>query len=480
MKKILFLFALSIPAFFQHSFSQCLVTNPAVELQTATQMPGGCEVIFNLSWEQEVNAGNKFAYIHLWRTDQYPNLYASGQAYAHSSDFPTVPDLSNALATIVIDGNGTISPVIGTEYHPIPAVSVLTTGLSVKKEIVNSVRERMTLRNIRVMVPTCNGAGITGDIWASQADNGKNVHCVSAGVSVVVGNPRVTGLLFCQLPRQYSIQITNVGDTSVELTYNVYIDEGDADYEPTSHDLKITSTAIGPFILAPGAVYQSGIQSYLPYSNLKPYSDNGLWVEVAETGNTHKTIYFISNSCIPLPVNFVSFSAVRDESSVKLTWETSQESDCYGFEIQKKVGKDFSTIAFVASLAPSGNSQSLLSYQYIDFNPVKSVSEYRIRQKDLNGHAKLTEIRFVRGMGQESGMLIYPNPSVNGQVNVLFDSEGKKDVVLYDNAGRLIRQWRAVPGTVLQISNLKTGLYIVKVINVESKAIMSKKFKVIF
>jgi hypothetical protein len=44
----------------------------------------------------------------------------------------------------------------------------------------------------------------------------------------------------------------------------------------------------------------------------------------------------------------------------------------------------------------------------------------------------------------------------------------------------LIRQWRAVTGNVLQISNLKTGLYIVKVIDVDSKATLSKKFKVIF
>lgn len=483
MKRILLMMlvlAITQISFQSRIYAQCEVSNVAIELVSATEVTGGCEVVFNFSWQQEANNGNKKAFIHLWNASQYPDLEGSGLAYNNSADAPTASDLALALTTIVIDGNGSATPTIGLTYYPDPGVPVLTTGLSIVKESISTLSERVMVKGIKLIVPNCSGAGIMGDIWASQADHGQNVHCVSAGVSFIVGNPRVTGLLFCQLPRQYNVQITNIGDAPIEVSYNVYIDEGDGIYEPISHDLKITDTAVGPISLNPGDVNNSGIQSYLPWSNLKPYSDHGLWVEVSQTGTTHKTIYFISNTCIPLPVEFVGFTAQRDEGMVKLNWETASESDCYGFEIQRRSGgSDFTTVAFVASLAPSGNSQSLLHYQFSDFNPVKFVTEYRLRQKDLNGSTRYSEIRFVRGMGQTTGVLVYPNPSVNGQVNVLFDEPAKRDIALLDNTGRMIRQWRGFNGNLLQIDNLHTGSYIIQVISADTRQKITRKFQVI-
>ena len=130
MKKIIFtIFILSL---WNYSFSQCTVTNIAVELKSSIEVNGHCQVVFNFSWDQEVNHGNKYAYVHLWRSDQYPDLNGSGNAYSESSDFPTATDLANALATIVIEENGGPSPYIGYQY-PDSEVPVLINGISVKK-----------------------------------------------------------------------------------------------------------------------------------------------------------------------------------------------------------------------------------------------------------------------------------------------------------------------------------------------------------
>ena len=111
MKKII---TLLIAAFGLYATvaAQCIVSGLAVELHSVVINGNQCNANFTLSWQQEVNNGNKFAVLHLWRTDQYPALEANNLAYTNSSDHPDETDLALALATIVIENNGTANPVI--------------------------------------------------------------------------------------------------------------------------------------------------------------------------------------------------------------------------------------------------------------------------------------------------------------------------------------------------------------------------------
>jgi hypothetical protein len=349
------------------------------------------------------------------------------------------------------------------------------------KENINATTERMTLQNITLIVPNCSGSGITGDIWASQAENGSNVHCVSSNISIVIGNPRVAGLLYCEIPRQYSAQIQNIGFAPITVSYNIYADEGDANYEPTTHDLKLTPVPVGPIILEPGNIYNSGIQSYLPYSAQWPYYNNGLWVEVTTSGIPNKTVYYIDNTCSALPVTFSLFTAHRDRSSVLLKWETSSESANKGFELQRKTGNGgFTAIAFVPTLANSGNSSSPLAYNYTDINTEKGISGYRIKQIDLNGKSSYSEIRAVRGIDQKGKMIIYPNPSVNGEVNILFEEMSENYCIsLIDINGRVYKKWNNLSSTTLKIGNLVPGMYCLQITNEKTKEINNSRLIVL-
>ena len=63
---------------------------------------------------------------------------------------------------------------------------------------------------------------------------------------------------------------------------------------------------------------------------------------------------------------------------------------------------------------------------------------------------------------------VYPNPSNNGKVNVVFgESDDKHDVVLVDMAGRLVKQWKAVRNNI-QINNLTPGIYHLRIVNSET------------
>lgn len=174
----------------------------------------------------------------------------------------------------------------------------------------------------------------------------------------------------------------------------------------------------------------------------------------------------LSNSCITLPVNFKSFTAERNRSVVNLKWETLFETNnVNGFAVQRKTGSgDFVTIATVASRAAGGNSNELLAYTYTDVNTLKGVSQYRIKQTDVDGRVRYTEIRSVRGEGQKGQIILFPNPSNDGKVNVIFeDMAGVRDIVISDANGRMVKQWKGVTSNSIQIENLAGGIYSLQV-----------------
>ena len=169
---------------------------------------------------------------------------------------------------------------------------------------------------------------------------------------------------------------------------------------------------------------------------------------------------------IPLPVLFSSFNANRQNSTVAITWTTALEQNNRGFYVQRNVNGVWTNVAFVFSQADGGNSTSALTYEYRDLNTDGGISQYRIQQVDIDGHVKYTDIRAVRGEGQANKLIVYPNPSVNGNVNVVFeDNNSLRDVFVNDIQGKIIRQYKQVSGNLLLIEKLTSGFYTIKVTN---------------
>lgn len=169
---------------------------------------------------------------------------------------------------------------------------------------------------------------------------------------------------------------------------------------------------------------------------------------------------------IPLPVRFISFNAKRNNSSsVSLTWQTAMESNNSGFAVERNTDGLWNQVAFVPSQAPDGNSQTVLSYSYTDQNNSSGITQYRIRQIDIDGQSKYSEVRAVRGLAQSGNMIVYPNPSSTGTVSVVFeDAAGLRDISLTDMTGRLVKNWQGVSNNNLQIDNLTPGFYALRVI----------------
>jgi hypothetical protein len=168
----------------------------------------------------------------------------------------------------------------------------------------------------------------------------------------------------------------------------------------------------------------------------------------------------------PLPVSLKSFNANRNKNNVQLKWETSTEQNVKGYNVQRNAGKSWETVSFVPSNANDGNSSSNQSYVYNEINNMNGITQYRIQMVEMNGASKSSEIRTVRGEGQVSKLTVYPNPSYNGKINVVFDDvQTHRNVFVNDMSGKLIKQWKTVSNNNLQIDNLLPGMYTIKVVD---------------
>jgi hypothetical protein len=185
---------------------------------------------------------------------------------------------------------------------------------------------------------------------------------------------------------------------------------------------------------------------------------------------------------IVLPVSFKSFTATRNQTNVLLKWETATELNSNGFAIERNTGGTWEQVAFVPSLATGGNSSEALAYLYVDLNNVKGITQYRIKQVDFDNKSKYSDIRAVRGEGQAGNTVVFPNPSFDGRVSIVFDDASLiRDASLSDMSGRILKQWKGITNNNIQIDNLTPGMYSLKIVVPETgeqsvhKIIISKR-----
>ena len=296
----------------------------------------------------------------------------------------------------------------------------------------------------------------------------------------IFNDPTITGFKKCTNPRLLSIGIQTTSITPITFTYSLYKSDGDVNFEPATDDILIGSA--GPFTISAGSPYADANVSYTGNKTLGEKSD--IWVAVTSSQSSNTILELFANQCTSLPVHLTYFNAKRTSSSnVNLSWQTAQELNSSGFEIQRQVGNaSWQVVSFVHSQALNGNSNSPLTYSYVDNNTANAVTQYRLRTIDLDGSSKFSDIRSVRGEGQAAKIILYPNPSLDGDIKVVFeDLSGTRDISLTDMSGRLIRRWTGITNNNLEIKNIISGYYSLRVVNRETgeqsveKVVVSKR-----
>ncbi len=116
------------------------------------------------------------------------------------------------------------------------------------------------------------------------------------------------------------------------------------------------------------------------------------------------------------PVELASFRAIPVDDNVELRWLVTQETNNYGFEVQRSFdgGKNFERIGFVSG---RGSTNEAKEYLYLD--PVKdinvglSVVYYRLKQIDTDGSSQYSPTVQVLLSTTPTDVVLgqnYPNP----------------------------------------------------------------------
>lgn len=146
-----------------------------------------------------------------------------------------------------------------------------------------------------------------------------------------------------------------------------------------------------------------------------------------------------SDGCFALPVELLEFKGKRENNtSVLLEWETVNEVNNHGFEVQRSFlsNQMFEKVTFV----DAQHTESLRKfYSLRDANDFSGITYYRLKQIDLDGKFTFSKIISVKGYALNGTLVVQPNP-VLSRMTLLADipQAGAGELEIINYAGKLV------------------------------------------
>lgn len=201
------------------------------------------------------------------------------------------------------------------------------------------------------------------------------------------------------------------------------------------------------------------------------YNKASIFFNFGVTGATagEKTYYFddVVFGAAPLPVKLLSFDAEKANQSVNFTWKTTAEVNNKEFGVQRsETGEKWTDVAVVKGM---GTASGTFTYTASDIMPLPGVNFYRLRQTDFDGKSVYSKVKVIDFSGNAmEAMKLYPNPA-KGRLNVVSNAfAGKVGYTIMGADGRQVGSGmlqNTISATGINISNLKPGMYYLKLQN---------------
>lgn len=156
-------------------------------------------------------------------------------------------------------------------------------------------------------------------------------------------------------------------------------------------------------------------------------------------GVTSFSPWALASNLSPLPIELVTFTGVAlGPSGNQLNWVTASETGNDYFTLQHSV--DGNTFIDLGDVDGAGTSSVQHSYEFIDEIPFPGLTYYRLVQTDFDETKSYSYVITVdNNMNPSAALLLYPNPTLDGQFQISLESSliGKEVlVVVYDAEGR--------------------------------------------
>ena len=169
-----------------------------------------------------------------------------------------------------------------------------------------------------------------------------------------------------------------------------------------------------------------------------------------------------------LPVTFVSITAINENTTNKIIWQTANEINNKGFFVQQSNdGNAFQNIGFVSAKGVASN------YQFIDVQPF-SKTYYRLLQVDFDGkqsYSKTVEVTTVK----QDIVTLYPNPVTN-QLFISGNGNTQYQLLIKDILGKTVISLTDVSAKQpISLAHLNKGIYIIQLTNSTTNIILTQK-----
>jgi hypothetical protein len=238
--------------------------------------------------------------------------------------------------------------------------------------------------------------------------------------------------IFSNLYNYYLATVQVFNNTGSDATMMAWLDyNGNGVFD--------ASEAIAPVVVPSSPsmqsrfLYWTGITSSIPngsftYLRVRIVRGTGTMTSANATGyyrggETEDYRVLVDN--VVLAVDLMSFDAETINNSVKLTWNTADEKNLDGFDIQRSA--DNNTWTSIDIVAASGNNRvGLNSYNYTDVKPLAGKSYYRLKLLSGDGRQKYSDTRTIIFKGIEE-FSISPNPAASNAtvyINSLVNTTG--------------------------------------------------------
>jgi hypothetical protein len=189
------------------------------------------------------------------------------------------------------------------------------------------------------------------------------------------------------------------------------------------------------------------------------------------TNGTRFTLATIDETSTPLPVTWISFEGKNTLAGNELTWTTASEINNDYFAIERS--NDATAWTELGKVKGKGNRTTRQVYSFIDREPIESYNYYRLKQVDYDGAFNFSKTISIQNRPKES-ITIYPNPAKdqvtinhpNGSICLLFDLLGNQLTVNSQSNSE---------STEMNTSSLKSGIYMIKIVENQSKKETVKK-----
>lgn len=184
-------------------------------------------------------------------------------------------------------------------------------------------------------------------------------------------------------------------------------------------------------------------------------------------GNSPNIFFDISNVNFtigtPMPVTLISFNATANgENSALLRWETSEESNNAGFEIE--MGLDARNFVKVGFVDGHGDSKSLQQYKYSIPDLSGGKYYFRLKQLDYDGKYEYSQIRVLEIKSVTNALAVYPNPTTGTlKLHPLLHKGQAFDIRIVNQTGRIVVDLpmsdKYGKGFEMNLESLPSGLY---------------------